>query len=121
MMSESNSPLTAAVLFVQGTLAGSVATAAAVLAIAGIGFLMLSGRLDVRRSVIVVLGCFVIFGAATIAAGIESAIFGSGEPGGSPGADSPLPVPPPPALASQPVKGKSGASDPYAGAAVPRR
>ena len=50
---------------------GNVATAAAVIAIGVIGFMMLTGRMDWRRGVVVVLGCFVLFGAAAIVAGIR--------------------------------------------------
>ena len=116
-MTGSDNPLTAAVAFFQGALAGSVATAAAVVAVAGVGFLMLSGRLDVRRSAIAILGCFIVFGAATIASGIETAIFGTGEPVDSAAA----PLLPPPPLPSVPAKPSAGIHDPYAGAAVPRQ
>ncbi len=61
-----------AMRWLQGTLLGSVATAAAVIAIAVIGFLMLSGRINWRHGAIVILGCFILFGAATIVAGIQS-------------------------------------------------
>jgi type IV secretion system protein VirB2 len=61
-----------AMRWLQGTLLGSVATAAAVIAIAAVGFLMLSGRINWRYGAIVILGCFVLFGAASIVAGIQS-------------------------------------------------
>ena len=35
-------------------------------------FLMLTGRMDWRRGLTVVVGCFVIFGAVSIVAGIRS-------------------------------------------------
>lgn len=47
---------------------GSLALGLCVLAIAIIGFLMFSGRLPVRAGLGVVLGCFVLLGAPTIAA-----------------------------------------------------
>ncbi len=62
-----------AMRWVQGTLLGSVATVAAVIAIAVVGFLMLSGRINWRYGAIVILGCFILFGAASIVAGIQSA------------------------------------------------
>lgn len=62
-----------AMRWMQGTLLGSVATAAAVIAIAVVGFLMLSGRINWRHGAIVILGCFILFGAAGIVAGIQSA------------------------------------------------
>ena len=66
-------PILAALNWVQGTLLGSVATTVAVIAIAGVGFLMLSGRVNWRLGATVILGAFVIFGAAAIVAGIRSA------------------------------------------------
>jgi type IV secretion system protein VirB2 len=67
-----SSPLIAALDWVQGTLLGTLATTAAVIAVAAVGFLMLTGRLDWRRGLTVVIGCFVIFGAVSIVAGIRS-------------------------------------------------
>jgi type IV secretion system protein VirB2 len=71
-------PILAAVMWVQGTLLGNVATAVAVVAIAVVGFLMLTGRLEWRRGITVILGCFIIFGAAAIVSGIQSAAQMSG-------------------------------------------
>ena len=62
--------------WLQGTLLGTVATVAAVIAVASVGFMMLTGRIDWRRGAIVILGCFVLFGAASIVAGIRSAAGG---------------------------------------------
>src|SRR5882724_10503829 len=67
-----SSPLIAALDWVQGTLLGNLATAAAVIAVAAVGFMMLTGRMDWRRGLTVVLGCFIIFGAVSIVAGIRS-------------------------------------------------
>src|SRR5579859_2175078 len=67
-----SSPLLAALDWVQGTLLGNLATTAAVIAVAAAGFLMLTGRMDWRPGLTVVIGCFVIFGAAAIVAGIRS-------------------------------------------------
>ena len=65
-------PLTAAVRWLQGTLLGTVATVVAVIAVATVGFLMLTGRINRRYGATVVLGCFILFGAASIVAGIHS-------------------------------------------------
>ncbi|WP_269514068.1 TrbC/VirB2 family protein [Brevundimonas subvibrioides] len=65
-------PIVSAVQWLQGTLLGTVATVIAVIAIACVGFLMLTGRVDWRRGAIVVLGCFILFGAVSIVAGIRS-------------------------------------------------
>lgn len=66
-------PILAAVTWVQGTLLGNVATAVAVVAIAVVGFMMLTGRMNWRHGITVIIGCFVLFGAAAIVAGIQAA------------------------------------------------
>lgn len=62
-----------AVTWMQDTLLGTVATTVAVIAVAMVGFMMLTGRMDWRRGAIVILGCFILFGAASIVAGIRAA------------------------------------------------
>ena len=66
-------PINAALGWMQGTLLGSVATAVAVMAVAAVGFGMLTGRMNWRFGATVIVGVFVIFGAASIVAGIQSA------------------------------------------------
>ena len=61
-----------AVSWLQGTLMGTVATVAAVIAVACVGFMMLTGRINWRYGATVILGCFILFGAASIVAGIHS-------------------------------------------------
>lgn len=61
-----------AVRWLQGTLLGTVATVVAVIAVASVGFLMLTGRMNWRYGATVILGCFILFGAASIVAGIQS-------------------------------------------------
>jgi len=65
-------PIVAALSWLQGTLMGNVATAVAVIAVAMVGFMMLTGRLNWRFGATVILGCFILFGAASIVAGIQS-------------------------------------------------
>lgn len=65
-------PLVSAVHWLQGTMMGTVATVAAVVAVAAVGFMMLTGRINWRYGATVILGCFVLFGAASIVAGIHS-------------------------------------------------
>lgn len=61
-----------AVQWLQGTLLGTVATTIAVIAVAFIGLMMLTGRMNWRHGAAVILGCFILFGAASIVAGIQS-------------------------------------------------
>jgi type IV secretion system protein VirB2 len=67
-----SSPLVGALNWVQGTLLGNLATTAAVIAVAAVGFMMLTGRMEWRRGLTVVIGAFIIFGAVSIVAGIRS-------------------------------------------------
>jgi type IV secretion system protein VirB2 len=64
--------LVSAVSWLQGTLLGTIATVAAVIAVATVGFMMLTGRINWRYGVTVILGCFILFGASSIVAGIHS-------------------------------------------------
>ena len=111
---------TAAVGWFEGALAGSIATTIAIIAIASIGFLMLTGRIDVRRAAQVVFGCFIIFGASTIAQGLIGAVSGSGA---GPNLAQTPPSPPAMAISQPPAYPKASNSpyDPYAGAALPPR
>lgn len=69
-------PIVGAVEWLQGTLLGNVATAVAVIAVAAVGFLMLTGRINWRYGATVVVGLFILFGAASIVGGIRSAAGG---------------------------------------------
>ena len=64
--------LVSAVQWLQGTLLGTIATVVAVIAVAAVGFMMLTGRINWRYGATVILGCFILFGAASIVAGIQS-------------------------------------------------
>ena len=70
---QGSGPIVAALAWLQGTLLGNVATAVAVMAVAAVGFMMLTGRLNWRFGATVIIGCFILFGAASIVAGIQSA------------------------------------------------
>ena len=65
-------PIVGAIRWIQGTLLGTVATVVAVIAVASVGFMMLTGRMNWRYGATVILGCFILFGAASIVAGIQS-------------------------------------------------
>jgi type IV secretion system protein VirB2 len=66
-----------AVNWLPGTLLGTVTTTLAVIAVAAVGFMMLTGRINGRHGAVVILGCFVVFGAATIVAGIRGVAVGA--------------------------------------------
>jgi type IV secretion system protein VirB2 len=66
-------PIVAALGWLQGTLLGNVATAVAVMAVAAVGFMMLTGRMNWRFGATVIIGCFILFGAGSIVSGIQSA------------------------------------------------
>ncbi len=102
--------------WIDGILLGSLATSLAVIAIALLGFAMLMGRINVRRALSVILGCFLIFGARGIAEGLRS--FGVNDPS-PPITDGPPPLAYP--NVSKAYKNNSNAFDPYAGATVKGR
>ena len=110
-----DSPIADGVIWVQGVALGTTATTVAVLAVAAIGLLMLSGRLELRRGITVVIGCFILFGAAGIAAALTGASGADNTPG-TPAAPSSDPLPN--QLRSSPPL--PAAYDPYAGASVPQ-
>ncbi len=62
--------LQASVDWLTDTLLGNVAIALCVLAVAFVGLMLLTGRLAVREGLRVVLGCFLLLGAPTIAAAL---------------------------------------------------
>lgn len=67
-------PINSALLWLQGTLLGTVATTVAVMAVAAIGFMMLTGRMNWRFGATVIVGVFILFGATTIVAGIQAGV-----------------------------------------------
>jgi len=67
-----SSPITGAVDWIQQTLLGRVATTVAVIAVAAVGFMMLTGRMNWRYGATVILGVFILFGASTIVGGIQA-------------------------------------------------
>ena len=115
--SAESSPVVAAVNWVVALLSGSVATALCIIAIAAAGMLLLQGRVDVRRGLSITLGCFIIFGATSIANGI---LAGTRQGNAAP---SILPVAAPvyPPAQNVPPAQNQPNQDPYAGVAVPQR
>ena len=108
------SVLVAAVQWLQGTLLGTIATTVVIIAVATMGLMMLSGRIDWKRGVSVVIGCFILFGASSIVAGIRAA--GGIEEAEPVSAVSVPMMAAPPAVELRPP---ATPYDPYAGAAVP--
>jgi type IV secretory pathway VirB2 component (pilin) len=109
--------LDAAVNWIRGSLTGSLASTIAVIAVSSVGLLLLSGRLEMRRAVQVIFGCFILFGASSIASGLMGVMSGQVAI-----AEPPV-APPPPMLVprSPPPTAQAPANyGPYAGAAVPR-
>lgn len=106
--------LAEAARWMSSLLLGSVATIVATLALAAIGFGMLQGRLPIRRGIVVIMGCFIIFGATAVAGGLMDLSFARSDrsPRETPVASTSRP----PAVPSQPQ-----VYDPYAGASVPIR
>ncbi|MGN6820889.1 MAG: TrbC/VirB2 family protein [Sphingomonas sp.] len=112
-----SSALVAAVSWLQDVLLGSVATSVAVIAVAAIGFGMLTGRINIRHGATVVFGCFILFGASAIVSGLRYAATGAGDYDSAPPVVvAPAPPPPRPQSTAAPVP-----YDPYAGASVPIR
>ncbi len=95
-----------------GVLMGSVALTLCILAVAILGLTMLWGRIPLRRSLQVVLGCFIILGAPILAAALQQPWSGFGQTG---------PSIQPPQRQAEPGRPDLPPADydPYAGAAMP--
>ena len=63
-------PIVNAMVWMQNILLGPIATSLAVMAVAAVGFMMLTGRMNWRFGATVIIGVFIIFGAPVIVAGI---------------------------------------------------
>ena len=102
----------AAAQWVDRMLVGPLGTSVAVIGVAWFGFALLAGRLSLRRGGLLILGCFVLFGAP----GIARALIALAQAGGTataPISPQQITVPPPPVAVAPPP------FDPYAGASVP--
>lgn len=93
-------------------LVGPVAISVGVLAVAGVGFLLLQGRLPARRAGSIALGCFILFSATTVARALGGVSLSSAAVD-APAID-PIPVPVYPQTSAP-----ESAADPYGGAAAP--
>lgn len=102
--------LSRAVEWLSQAMTGPVATTIGTLAVAMVGVLLLGGRLPIRRGVLTIVGCFVVFSASAIAASFVAGI-------GPPAVALPNPLteviqPASPSREPKPY-------DPYAGVGVP--
>jgi hypothetical protein len=88
-----------------GTLLGSVAVSLCVIAIAFVGLRMMTGHLAARDGLRVVIACFVLLGAATIAAGLQRTARQVSPAGSDPVQAQALSDPPPLAPAAAPFPG----------------
>lgn len=104
--------LEGAIGWVSATLLGSSATAIAVIAVACLSFLLLSGRLPVRHGISALFGCFILFAAGALADALTGG-FNTTDVG-----PAPLPVP---QVQYSPTTPRATPYDPYAGASVPTR
>jgi type IV secretory pathway VirB2 component (pilin) len=75
---QGSGPIVNALMWLQGTLLGNVATAVAVIAVAMVGFMMLTGRMNWRFGATVIIGCFILFGSAAIVSGIQASAAAAG-------------------------------------------
>ena len=69
---QSGDPITTALVWMQSILLGPIATTVAVMAVAGVGFMMLTGRMNWRYGATVIIGVFIIFGAPRLVATISA-------------------------------------------------
>jgi hypothetical protein len=94
--------------WIESLVVGETAIGLCVIAVAFVGALMLSGRMPLREGMRVAMGCFVLLGAPTIAAGFvggsKEVLEGSAPLQVLPPNEDPRPEPPP------------AHNDPYAGA-----
>jgi type IV secretory pathway VirB2 component (pilin) len=109
---ETDNALSSAIEWVAAVMFGQAATIMAVIAVASLGFIMLSGRLPMRRGVPVILGCFIIFSSGSVASGLLVAADQAGGEGVLIPAAPSAPV-------YTPTVPKAEPYDPYSGATVP--
>ena len=99
------SPFMPAAEWVTGTLLGSVAVSLCVIAIAFVGLRMMTGHLAARDGLRVVIACFVLLGASSIAAGLLRVSREVAPVGSEPIQVQETPAPPPLAPATDPFAG----------------
>jgi type IV secretory pathway VirB2 component (pilin) len=85
-------PIVRAATWIEAALLGTIATAIAVICVATVGLMMFSGRIDLRRGFVIVLGSFVLFGASAIVHGLRTT------PASSVSVEAPASIPPIPKI-----------------------
>ena len=109
------SVLVRALDWINAIVTGPLGTGIAILAVAGVGYGLLSGRVDTRRALTVIIGTFIMFGAASIVAGVRD---------NSDRLADDTTVPDGPAIATTeklPPPQRAEPYDPYAGASLIQR
>lgn len=69
---QGSGPIAGAVNWVLAVMTGPIAISVGVIAVAFVGFMMLTGRLNWKHGLTVLVGLFIVFGAPAIVAGIQS-------------------------------------------------
>jgi hypothetical protein len=94
-----------------------MATTAATLTVAFLGYQMLSGRVSIRNALRVILGCFILLGSSAIARGLLEAGQGIGEPAQTVPYSSPPPQTSSPGYTMPTTPGRTNGNpfDPYGG------
>ena len=109
-----SSVIVAAVAWIEGTLLGTVATTITIIAVASVGFMLFTGRVNYRHGLSVIIGSFILFGATSIMAGLQALMTGAETTEVAFVAE-----PPPPVIPSPPPRPAN--YDPFAGASVQRQ
>lgn len=104
-------PISAGSDWVSQLIGGPAATTICVIAIGFLGFMLMSGRLAVRDGLRVVIGCFVLLGAPTLALSLLHIADGAQS---APAVDEAIAGPPAPT----PTQLAPANYDPYAGASL---
>jgi len=104
--------------WIDHVLTGTLASTVAIISVAIFGLMLMTGRVRRPRAVELIIGCFIIFGARSIAAGLISSIGARDQ--GAPIAQTVRPNLPISPVARQPSP-RTQFNDPYNGAAMPPR
>jgi type IV secretion system protein VirB2 len=107
-----SSVIVAAVEWIEATLLGTVATTVAIIAVASVGIMLFTGRINYRYGFSVIIGSFILFGATTIMSGLRALMTSTEIPEVAYMAETPPVIPPAPARPAD--------YDPFAGASVQR-